>query len=143
MLTDSDTPTIRHAIVKRLDPKTEPGVRLADIRFQKYGKGDGYYADPPACKVQAIAAEPFMRVSLLLQIGESIVLDARFDLPNPCEHGHLLAEIGEIANACRAARRDFFTAALPMSERKFLPGTGTRGNWSRYGLRRALNEDNR
>lgn len=133
MLTADDTPTIRNALLKRLG--TEPGVHVADIKFQKYAKGDGYYADPPACKLFLVASEAFMRVSILLQLGETIVLDSRFDLPNPCEHGHLVAEIDEIATACGEARRDFFTAALPVSERKFLAGTGTRGNWSRYGLR--------
>jgi hypothetical protein len=33
MLTDEDTPTIRNAIMKRLD--LEPGVKVCDIKFAK------------------------------------------------------------------------------------------------------------
>lgn len=133
MLTSDDTPTIRNAVLKRLG--LEPGVHVAEIKFQKYARGDEYFVDPPACKLTAITAEPFVRVGLLLQLGESLIVDSRFDLPDPFEHGHLLAEIDEVAQGCKKARRDFFTAALPVSERKFLPGSGTRGNWKRYGLR--------
>lgn len=114
MLTADDTPTIRFAVLRRLG--TEPGVRICDIKF---GKGDGVIA-----------------VGIIAALGDSIITKSRFDLPDPFEHGHLIAEIDEIAEQYKKARRDFFTAALPISEEKTLAGTGTRGRWARYGLMR-------
>lgn len=130
MLTASDTPTIRFAITRRLDQ--EPGIAVADIKFAKVGRGDWYAGDG---EVLQRAGEPFIRVGLLLQVGHTIVLRSRFDLPDPFEIGHLHAEIDEVAEGCKRARKDFFTAALPVTEEKPLAGTGLRGRWSRYGLR--------
>lgn len=111
MLTADDTPTIRFAITRRLD--AEPGVRVAEIRFWR--------------------DDDCLKVGLLATLGESIITRSRFDLPLRFEIGHLHNEIDEIAEQYKLARRDFFTAELPVSEEKELPGTGLRGNWRRYG----------
>lgn len=113
MLTADDTPTIRNAILKRLGP--EPGVIICDIKFAK--------------------APGLIAVGLISTLGTTIRVKSRFDLPDPFEHGHLVAEIDEIAEQYKTARRDFFTSRLPVSETKTLPGTGARGRWERYGLR--------
>lgn len=129
MLTGEDTPTIRFAITRRLDK--EPGVEVADIKFARVGRGDWYagYGD-----VMMRADEPFLRVGLVLWLGRAIIVRSQFDLPDPFEIGHLHAEIDEIAEGCKRARRDFFTAGAGVSEEKQLPGTGLRGRWSRYGV---------
>lgn len=130
MLTADDTPTIRNAITKRLGK--EPGVAVADLKFQKYRRGDEY-ADVEHGGLLRIAQQPFIRVGLLVQLGASIIHKSVFDLPNPFEHGHLLAELDEIVDSFKTARKDFFTAALPVSNEKRIPGTGLRGRWARYG----------
>lgn len=128
MLTADDTPTIRFAITRRLDKET--GISVADIQFQKYAMGERYRNIED--KRYEFSNEPFVRVGLLLEVGP-IIAKSVFDLPVPFEHGHLIAEIDEIAEAVKVARKDFFTAALPVSEEKTLPGTGLRGRWKRYG----------
>ena len=132
MLTDADTPTIRFAILRRLGQ--EPGVKVCDIKFEKYRRGEQYLArfDP---QVWAVAEEPFIRVGMVSLLGETMVTRSRFDLPVPFEIGHLHAEIDEIAEQYKRARKDFFTAALPVSEEKHVEGTGMRGRWKLYGLR--------
>jgi hypothetical protein len=117
VLTSDDTPTIRLAINRRLG--ILPGVHVCDIKFA--GRGSGTIG-----------------VAILATFsgaGEGIIADAKFELPDPFEHGHLLDELDEVAESWKTARRDHFLAALPVSERKFLPGTGMRGRWGRYGLR--------
>jgi hypothetical protein len=113
MLTADDTPTIRHSILKRLG--LEPNVRICDIKFQK--------------------AAGEISVGVLANVGNHIITRSAFVLPDPFELGHLHNEIDEIAVQYRLAARDHFTAALPVSEERFLRGTGLRGNWARYGLR--------
>lgn len=113
MLTSDDTPTIRFAINRRLG--AEPGVTLCAIKFAK--------------------APGVISVGVLARLGNTIITTSRFELPDPFEHGHLLAEIDEIAEQYKLVRKDFFTARLPVSEVRQVPGTGTRGNWARYGLR--------
>lgn len=131
MLDQDDTPTIRFAIQRRLS--LEPGVRICDIKFEKYERGDPYC--DPVNHLWAIADEPFIRVGLVAALGSSIITRSRFDLPVPFEHGHLIAEIDEIAEQYKEARRDVFTADLPVSEEKTVRGTGMRDRWARYGLR--------
>ena len=113
MLTAEDTPTIRHAITRRLG--VEPGVRLCEIKFHK------------------VPGE--VSVGILANVGDFLITRSTFVLPDPFELGHLHNEIDEIAMQYRLAAKDHFTAALPVSEEKTLPGTGLRGNWARYGLR--------
>lgn len=115
MLTADDTPTIRHAILRRLG--TEPNVRICEIKFHK-GAGE-------------------ISVGVLSNVGDHLISTSAFVLPDPFELGHLHNEIDEIAASYRVMQRDHATAALPVSEVKTLPGTGLRGNWARYGLRHA------
>ena len=140
MLIDEDTPTIRHAINRRLG--VEPGVTICDIKFERYRKGDWYYADPqrPALLV-AIAAEPFIRVNMEAEIGLPQSMVSRFELPIPFEHGHLLEEIDEIAEQYKAARKAHFGhgSGLILTPERQLQGSGLRGRWSRYGLREPQN----
>ena len=113
MLTADDTPTIRRAILRRLG--VEPNVRVCDIKFEK--------------------APGEISVGILANVGDHIITRSAFVLPDPFELGHLHNEIDEISVQYRLAAKDHFTAALPVSDEKFLAGTGLRGNWARYGLR--------
>lgn len=128
MLTGDDIPTIRWAIIRRLDK--EPGVNVADIQVAVLNRGDWY--DERGVVMRADTS--FIRVGVVLALGNSIVVKSRFDLPDPFEIGHLHSEIDEIAEGCKRARKDFFTASLDVSEAKPVPGTGLRGKWNRYGF---------
>lgn len=134
MLTGEDTPTIRLAINRRLG--TLPGVAICDIKFERYKKGE--MARDIDSKLMLPSPCAMLRVGVLatVSVGEGIVTKSVFDLPDPFEHGHLLAEIDQIAEQWKRARRDVYLADLPVSEEKFVPGTGTRGLWSRYGMMR-------
>ncbi len=120
MLTDEDTPTIRHAINRRLG--NEPGVTICDIKF---GKGMNYI-------VVGILAE--------LDNGGPITR-SRFELPIPFEHAHLIDEIDEIAEHMKAARKAHFGrgSGLILTPERQLQGSGLRGRWARYGLREPQN----
>ena len=111
MLTADDTPTIRFAILRRLDQ--EPGVKVCEVKFQQH--------------------HDCLSVGLLATLGDSIITRSRFDLPLHFEHSHLINEIDEIAEQYKVARRDFFTAGRAVSEEKTLDGTGLRGRWISYG----------
>lgn len=132
MLTEADTPTIRFAIIRRLD--TEPGVKICDLKFEKYGKGDRY-RDLDSGGELKIAAEPFIRVGLVAEVGSVIVTRSVFDLPVPFSHQHLVNEIDEIAEQHKAARKDFFGRGngVILTPEKQLKGSGTRGRWASYG----------
>jgi hypothetical protein len=115
MLTDEDTPTIRNAIMKRLD--LELGVKICDIKF---GKGLHHIA-----------------VGLVATIDDGPITMSRFDLPIPFEHGHLIEEIDEIAEQFKAARKAHFGngSGLILTPERQLQGTGLRGRWARYGMK--------
>ena len=116
MLTDEDTPTIRHAINRRLG--VEVGVTICDIKF---AKGLNYIA-----------------VGILAELDNGgPITRSRFELPIPFEHGHLLEEIDEIAEQYKAARKAHFGSGsgLILTPERQLQGTGLRGRWARYGLR--------
>lgn len=130
MLTAADTATIEWAIRRRLDQ--EPGAFVfIPILTQAYRKGD-WYRPNPDLDMLASVKEPFVRVGVMIELGKTILLRAKFDLPDPFEHGHLLNEVDEIAEKCKEARKGFFTSPLSAQERK-LSGTGMRGRWNRYG----------
>ena len=107
-------------------------MKVCEIKFQKYRMGDEY-TDLDHGGFLRLAMQPFIRVGLLFELGSTIIVKSVFDLPDPFEHGHLVAEIDEIADGFKKARKDVFTAALPVSEVKRVPGTGARGRWARYG----------
>lgn len=111
MLTAEDTPTIRFAVLRRLDKL--PGVQVCAIKFTQ----------GPGC----------IGIGVLSRLGESIIVKSIFQLPPQFELAHLHDEIDEIAEQYKVARKDFFTAALPVSEAKEVPGTGLRGRWAQYG----------
>lgn len=130
MLTAEDVPTIEWALRRRLDK--EPGAWMfIPIVTQAYAKGDLYQPNPDV-DLWARAGEPFIRVGVLIELGKSILLRAKFDLPDPFEHGHLLNECDQIAEQCKRARKEFWLSGMDVRERK-VPGTGMRGNWDRYG----------
>jgi hypothetical protein len=121
MLTFADRPTIRHAITKRLDKEREVSVLRIPI---KRGKD---------C----------IRVGVLAQIGDHLLLRSVFELPLEFEHAHLLNEIDEIAECCKSARVDYLrntpTNDGPIRETATregvcneLAGTGLRGRWKRH-----------
>jgi hypothetical protein len=109
MLTGDDVPTIRHAILKRLD--AEPGVQVADIPVE-------------------LAAD-CIRVGVLAMLGETLVVRSRFDLPPEFEIGHLHNEIDEIAEQYKAARADFWKQARMIAGERAVKGTGLRGRWGK------------
>lgn len=111
MLTADDKPTIRYAILRRLDKET--GVQVCAIKF--------------------VEGDDCIGVGVLAKLGNTIITSSQFQLPLVFEHSHLLNEIDEIAEHIKDARRDFFTAALPVSEVRKIAGTGLRGRWAQYG----------
>lgn len=119
MLTRDDKPTIRNAILKRID--AEPGCAIADIKIE----------DGADCIKVGVW-------TLLLDVGKDLV-DVRsfFDLPPEFAHKHLLNEIDEIAEQIKDARRRAgpFAVFNPSREnyREALSGTGLRGRWSNHG----------
>lgn len=122
MLTVDDTPTIRRAIMKRLDRSL--GIESVDMKFAKF---PGSHV---AAHLEIVAG----------WIGEKVfTVHAVFDLPDPCEHAHLLDEIDQVAEQVKAARKDFFGRGpgVIRTPRTQLAGTGRRGLWARYGLRHA------
>jgi hypothetical protein len=122
MLTVTDTPTIRRAIMKRLDRSL--GIDSVDMKFAKF----------PGSHITVMLA-----LNLGWVGGKVFLVNSSFDLPDPFEHGHLLDEIDQVAEQVKAARKDFFgrgpgVIRTPGTQ---LAGTGRRGLWARYGLRHA------
>lgn len=123
MLTTDDKPTIRNAILKRLD--REPGVAVADIQAKDARDKDG---------------KSYLQVGVWMVLTdteqESGLVDLRgfFDLPPEFEIAHLHNEIDEIAEQCKAARlkagigRILFVPGKEQ-KREALAGTGLRGRW--------------
>lgn len=110
MLTADDLPTIRFAIVRRLD--LEPGVKICDLKM----------VPRPGC----------IAVGVLAMINETAHVISRFELPDPFELSHLHDEIDEIAEHVKTARKNAGAGLLELPERT-IPGTGLRGRWLRYG----------
>src|SRR4029079_2109532 len=130
MLTSEDIPTIEWAIRRRLD--LEPGAYVyIPILAQPYAKGE-WYVDPET-QLERMAGEPFIRVGVQIGLGNLINLFAKFDLPDPFEHGHLLNQVDEIAEQCKKVRKEVFTSSLVEKSKGKLAGTGMRGGWDRYG----------
>lgn len=121
MLTSGDTPTIRFAIRRRLDQERDAYV-FEPILCQPYARGE-WFTDKNT-GLLCLVGEPFIRVGVLIELGrgKTIIVRSQFDLPDPFEHGHLLNEVDEIAEALKKARKGHK-----------VNGTGMRGNWGRYG----------
>ena len=112
MLGFEDEPTVRNAIIKRLD--RERGVEVHDIMIRNGGD--------------------HVAVGVLATLDHALVLRSRFDLPASFELRHVHNEIDEIAEQYKRARRDYWShgRTLPREE-QHLSGTGTRGRWAHYG----------
>jgi hypothetical protein len=132
MLTENDTPTVRFALIRRLDK--EPGVEICDLKFEKYRIGDSY-RDLDNGGIERIAAVPFMRVGLLATLGGTLITRSVFDLPIPFSLQHVHDQVDEIAEQFKAARKDAFGrgAGMILTAEKQLAGTGLRGRWAMYG----------
>lgn len=115
MLSIDDIPTVKHAIVKRLD--AEPGIVSVHTEFQRRPYG--------------------LAVILEINLGnygdKCVIVKSQFDLPELFEHAHVIDEIDQIAEHVKLARRTAF--AVQPGERIEMKGTGRRGLWRRYGLR--------
>ncbi len=112
MLTYEDEPTIRNAMIKRLDK--ERGVRIIDFICK----------DHPDC----------IKVGLLCAIDGRVIVKSRFDLPTEFEISHLHNEIDEIAEQIKKVRADSaMNTAFERTPVIDVPGTGLRGRWARHG----------
>jgi len=133
MLNADDTPTIRNAIIKRLD--REPGVVICDLKFEKAKFGDWYAVNPHKDNSFLLMCEaPFVRVRLESDIGLPRTLVSYFDLPVPFEHSDLLNHIDEIAEQYKAARLSIAgRGGLLTHPERQLDGSGLRGRWASYG----------
>jgi len=129
MLTSDDAPTIRNAIRWRLDG--EPGAYVMEPMLIRSVKRGEWYTDVKT-QLDVQAREDFVRVVVEIELGKTIGVLSEFHLPDPFEHGHLLNEIDEIAESLKKVRRDAFLSPPTQVVRK-VAGTGTRGEWDRYG----------
>jgi len=111
MLTFADTPTIRNAILKRLD--RERGIKVCDMPVEAW----------PDC----------IKVGILALLDDTLLVKSRFDLPLEFENAHLQNEIDEIAEQYKVARADYWLKgrSLKVPEQK-LRGTGLRGRWVKH-----------
>jgi hypothetical protein len=142
MLTFDDNPTIRHAILKRLDK--EPNVKVVDIVIRDC-------TEPPPTGMLSSLVEllalrkahvPHIEVGVWLFLTDTIrkdgegMVDLRsfFDLPAQFELRHVHNEIDEIAEAAKKAREKTAVTRLVhvpglQHKREQLEGTGLRGRW--------------
>lgn len=114
MLTYEDEPTIRHALMKRLEK--ERGVKICQILIHEH-------EDCIAVGILATLDDGFDR---------GIVTRSRFELPRQFALSHLHNEIDEIAEQFKAARRDHMgrsIAGVILDPETQLSGTGLRGRW--------------
>ena len=110
-------PTIRNAIIKRLDAET--GVKTCEVRVDRVR--------------EAKAAGHFISVGVLVMLDGLLVGRSLFHLPDPCEHLHLLNEIDEMCEQFKSARRRYTSEVLAGSARHGKVwqslGSGLRGRW--------------
>ena len=130
MLGIDDQPTIKHAILKRLDK--EPGIAVCEVAMHAHEK----------------ATPPYIAVGVLytvdgLYVEKATIAQALFDLPIPFEHSHLLNEIDEVCEQAKAVRKSIVGRGrgLILMPEKQLRGNGRRGNWAKYGDRRPANDN--
>lgn len=110
-MTWDDAPTIRWAILKRLDK--EPGVKVLQTPI-------GLRAD---C----------ITVGVLALIDDALITDSKFELPKQFSLIQVHNQIDEIAESFKAARLDHFGRGLrgqhQASPRNVLAGSGLRSGW--------------
>ena len=124
MLTYQDEPTIRNAILKRLD--RERGVEIHDLLIRP--KHDAI--------IEGRRVMTSIAVGILATLDHALVIKSRFDLPPSFDYRHLHNEIDEIAEQYKSARRDFWAhgRVLPKGQvEREMSGTGLRGRWAQYG----------
>ena len=107
MLNYDNSPIIRHAIIKKLD--SEPGVEICEILIHRHSD----------CIAVGILA--------VLDGLDGLVVRSRFELPLEFELGAVHAEIDEIAEQMKTARKES-RLSQPTTE-QLLQGTGLRGRW--------------
>jgi hypothetical protein len=122
MLTYDDAPTIRNAILKRLDK--ERGVKVCEIAIEPH-------LGPLAGDDQHIAVGVLY---VLDSEHDGPILRSIFHLPAEFEHRHLLNEIDEVCEHAKMARVDVAIRGKIMrfGEQRTLLGTGLRGRWAQY-----------
>lgn len=112
MLTWEDAPTIRWAILKRLEK--EPGVRFVRV-----------------------FAKPFpghIGVGVEATVHDTLQTRSHFRLPVEFEHAHLIREIDEIAEQIKAAWREFNgVIRSDQTAGGQLAGNGLAGNFRKVG----------
>jgi hypothetical protein len=114
MLTYEDEPTIRHAMMKRLD--REPGVEI--------------------CEIKIVKLRDCISVGVLAVISHGPQFRSLFHLPLSFELRHVHNEIDEIAEQYKKGRAEFFRQAhfgQQYVPDQWLLGTGLRGRWAKYG----------
>lgn len=116
MLTYSDEPIIRRALMRRLD--SVPGVRVL--------------------AVNTVEHKTYLAVGVEWMVRDVVHGTSLFHLPLSFELSHVHNEADEIAEGCKEAKSKFALALAGMvqpgsvSERFKALGTGERGNW-KYG----------
>ena len=113
MLSFADYPTIKHAIMKRLDK--ERGVDVLEIRILK--------------RKDCIA------VGIHTWVDKMIDPLSLFELPLEFDYRLLHDEIDEVAEQLKAARKDHFGRGGLIQIRspvRQMAGNGLRGNWRKY-----------
>lgn len=116
MLGPEDEPTIRHAILKRID--RERGVKICEIKVVPH------LGEVP----------PFVAVGILALLDDGPITRSLFHLPIQWQLRHLHNEIDEIAEQMKAARKLHFGRgglALRAPEVQLM-GTGLRGRWRQH-----------
>lgn len=112
MLSFDDEPTIRWAIIKRLDK--EPGIRVLEVRCKRHMEG----------------TLEVIKVGVQVFIGDQITAISRFDLPGSFYHNQLLNEIDEMAEHFKQALLKFTLLGEGKERAASIAGNGLRGNWT-------------
>ena len=118
MLTIEDKPTIKNAIMRRLD--NEPGVAVVSIDFRDNEDG--------SLRVHVW----LLRTDTIQEFG-MVDTHSDFDLPKEFHHSHLINEIDQIAEHSKEAKRQAGGRLIYRPEflrgREPVTGTGLRGLW--------------
>lgn len=131
----NDAPTIRHAIMRRLEK--EPGVAIADLVIKEVKKGDKITRTGVELEAQDDHIAVGVWIIIMDRVQDEGLIDARsfFDLKPQFELRQVHNEVDEIAEQIKAARRQAGVGRLLWRpgmerERHDVLGTGRRGRWS-------------
>lgn len=126
MLTYADEPTIKNAIIRRIDPpkgkKGERGLKVCEVKIEPH----------------LLQNPPFIAVGVLIAVDsehDGPIVRGVFHLPAVFEHAHLINEIDEIVDRAKGARIDIKVNGklMRLGEQRTMLGTGLRGRWQAYG----------